>query len=101
LTSTKKQFYKQRIAELQVQLEQRDERIAVLEKQVAEPLKANAQLTEKVAKLSKNSSNSSKPPSLDIVKPAKPKQADGRRHHYAEFHNFIYLGHIFQRVFYA
>ena len=31
-----------------------------------------------VAKLSKNSSNSSKPPSSDIVKPAKTKQSDGQ-----------------------
>ena len=50
-----------------------------MEKQVAELLKANAELAEKVAKLSRNSSNSSKPPSSDIVKPPKAKQADGSR----------------------
>ena len=49
MTSKKEQFYIQRIA--------------TLEKQVAE--------------LSKNSSNSSKPPSSDIVKPAKPKPTTG------------------------
>jgi transposase len=65
LTSEKEQFYIQRIAEL--------------EKQVAELLKVNAELADKVAKLSKNSSNSSKPPSSDIVKPAKIKQSDGLR----------------------
>jgi len=55
-----------------------------LEKQVAELLKANAGLTEqvtrltdKIAKLPKNSSNSSKPPSSDLVKPPKPKQSSG------------------------
>jgi transposase len=64
LTSEKEQFYIQRIAEL--------------EKQVAELLKVNAELADKVAKLSKNSSNSSKPPSSDIVKPAKTKQSDGQ-----------------------
>jgi len=86
LTSKQEQFYKQQIADLQV------ENIA-LKKQVAELLKANEQLvrenaeltervtklTEKVAKLSRNSSNSSKPPSSDIVKPPKAKQADGPR----------------------
>ena len=63
MTSQKEQFYIQRIA--------------TLEKQVAELLKVNAELAEKVAKLSKNSSNSSKPPSSDIVKPAKPKPTTG------------------------
>ena len=69
MTSKKEQFYIQRIAELEEQLKQRDERIAALEKQVAELIKVNAELADKVAKLSKNSSNSSKPPSSDIVKP--------------------------------
>jgi len=65
LTSQKEQFYIQRIA--------------TLEKQVAELIKANAELTEKVAKLSKNSSNSSKPPSSDIVKPPRKKKGNGSR----------------------
>ena len=38
-----------------------------------------ARLAEQVAKLSKNSSNSSQPPSSDIVKPQKPPIPDGRR----------------------
>jgi hypothetical protein len=46
LTSQKEQFYIQRIAEL--------------EKQVAQLIKVNAELADKAAKLSKNSSNSSK-----------------------------------------
>jgi len=65
LTSKTEQFYIQRIAEL--------------EKQVAELIKANAELTDKVAKLSKNSSNSSKPPSSDIVKPPRKKKNNGSR----------------------
>jgi transposase len=65
LTSKTEQFYIQRIAEL--------------EKQVAELVKANAELTDKVAKLSKNSSNSSKPPSSDIVKPPRKKKGNGSR----------------------
>ena len=83
MTSKQEQFYKQQIADLQV------ENVA-LKEQVAELLKANEQLvrknaeltervtklTEKVAKLSRNSSNSSKSPSSDIVKPPKAKQAD-------------------------
>jgi len=44
LTSEKEQFYIQRISELEAQLKQRDERIAALEKQVAELLKVNAEL---------------------------------------------------------
>ena len=65
MTSKTEQFYIQRIAEL--------------EKQVAELVKANAELTDKVAKLSKNSSNSSKPPSSDIVKPPRKKKGNGSR----------------------
>ena len=55
LTSKQEQFYKRCISELEAQLRQRDERIAFLEKQVAELLKVNAELAEKVAKLSRNS----------------------------------------------
>ena len=69
MTAKTEQFYIQHIAELEKQLKQRDDRIATLEKQVAELIKVNAELADKVAKLSKNSSNSSKPPSSDIVKP--------------------------------
>jgi len=72
LTSKREQFYKRRIAEL--------------EKQVAELLKANeafvrenAELSEQIAKLSRNSSNSSKPPSSDIVKPPKAPKSKGPR----------------------
>jgi len=65
LTSKTEQFHIRRIAEL--------------EKQVAELVKTNAELTDKVAKLSKNSSNSSKPPSSDIVKPPKKKKSKGSR----------------------
>jgi len=81
LASKKEQFYKRRIAELEAQLKQRDQRIAALEKQVAELLKANIGLTEQVTrltdKIAKLSRNSSKPPSSDIVKPPKPKQSSG------------------------
>ena len=72
MTSKKEQFYIRRIAELEEQVKQRDERIAVLEKQFVE-------LTDKVAKLSKNSSNSSKPPSSDITKPPRKKKNSGSR----------------------
>ena len=63
MTSKKEHFYIQRIAKL--------------EEQISELLKVNAELADKVAKLSKNSSNSSKPPSSDIVKPAKPEPTTG------------------------
>jgi len=65
LTSKTEQFYIRRIIEL--------------EKQVAELVKVNAELTDKIAKLSKNSSNSSKPPSSDIVKPPRKKKSNGSR----------------------
>ncbi len=65
MTSKTEQFYIRRIIEL--------------EKQVAELVKVNAELTDKIAKLSKNSSNSSKPPSSDIVKPPRKKKSNGSR----------------------
>ena len=79
MTSKTEQFYIQHIAELEKQLKQRDDRIVTLEKQVAELIKVNAELTDKVAKLSKNSSNSSKPPSSDIVKPPRKKKGNTSR----------------------
>jgi len=45
---------------------------------ISELEQRNAQLQEQLAKAKKNSSNSSKPPSSDIVKPKKPK-GKGRR----------------------
>ena len=54
-------------------------RIAALEQQNAELLAQVAQLREQVAQLSKNSSNSSNPPSSDIVKPPKDKGSNGPR----------------------
>ena len=69
---TRERWYRRRIAELERQLRERDERIAVLERQ-------GTQLTEQVARLSKKSSNSSKPPSSDIVKPPKPPAPKGKR----------------------
>jgi DNA mismatch repair ATPase MutS len=52
LTSKKEQFYIQRISELEAQLKQRDERIAALEKQVAELSKVNAELVD-ISKMNK------------------------------------------------
>ena len=60
---TREQWYKRRIAELEAQ-------VVDLKAQVA-------RLAEQVAKLLKNSSNSSKPPSSDIVKPPKPPAPRG------------------------
>lgn len=68
---TREQSYQRRIAELEAEVGQRDERIADLQRQLA-------RLAEQVAKLSKNSSNSSKPPSSDIVKPPKPPTPPGQ-----------------------
>ena len=49
MTSKREQFYKRRIAELEAQLKESDQRIATLEKQVAELLKANEALVKKNA----------------------------------------------------
>ena len=59
------------VAQLKLQLAHALARIAELEQQ-------NAQLQRQLAKVKKNSSNSSKPPSSDIVKPKIPK-GKGRR----------------------
>ena len=66
------QAYQQHINELTAQLAQRDATIAALRQQVTELSKQVADLLAQVARLSKNSSNSSKPPSSDIVKPPPP-----------------------------
>ena len=52
-------------------------RIAELEQRVVELQAENAGLKAEVARLKKNSSNSSKPPSSDIVKPPKPAPPHG------------------------
>jgi transposase len=52
-------------------------RIATLEAQLAAALERIAELEAKIARLQKNSSNSSKPPSSDIVKPPKPAAPRG------------------------
>lgn len=52
-------------------------RIAELEKKVQEQAAQIEQLTAQVARLLKNSTNSSKPPSSDIVKPPKPPAPKG------------------------
>lgn len=72
MTAKTEQFYIQRIAEL-------DKQVAELLEINAELAKKVEQLTEKVARLSKNSSNSSKPPSSDIVKPSQSKKGNSSR----------------------
>jgi transposase len=55
------------------------EEIRPLKARLAELETENAQLRAEVARLKKNSSTSSKPPSSDIVKPPKPKPPVGKR----------------------
>lgn len=52
-------------------------RIATLEAQLAAALQRLTELEAKIARLEKNSSTSSKPPSSDIVKPPKPPTPKG------------------------
>ena len=72
MTDKTEQFYIQRIAELEDQVAQ----LLKINAELAEQVK---KLTDKVAKLSKNSSNSSKPPSSDITKPPRKKKSNGSR----------------------
>jgi transposase len=55
-----------------------ERRLAELEAEVVALRKRNADLEAEVARLRKNSSNSSKPPSSDIVKPPPPPTPRGR-----------------------
>ncbi len=55
------------------------EEVASLKARITELETENAQLRAEVARLKKNSSTSSKPPSSDIVKPPKPKPPVGKR----------------------
>ena len=76
---TRERAYQRRIAELEAENADRKALVADLRAQVARltgqltgQSKEIDRLSEQVAKLLKNSSNSSKPPSSDIVKPSKP-----------------------------
>jgi hypothetical protein len=57
----------------------RDQQIATLQQQVQQMQQQLAALQETVARLQKNSSNSSKPPSSDIVQPPKPAPKKGKK----------------------
>lgn len=70
---TIEQAYKRRIAELEGEVGDLKARIAVFVQENARLSEQVKKLSEHVAKLTKNSSNSSKPPSSDVVKPPKPK----------------------------
>jgi transposase len=69
---------KRLIAEAMAPLQKR---IAELEQRVVELETENAALKTEIARLKKNSSNSSKPPSSDIVKPPKPVPLHGGKRH--------------------
>jgi cell division protein FtsB len=71
------QFSKPELIAVILRLEQR---LDALETEVATLRKRNAELEAEVARLRKNSSNSSKPPSSDIVKPPKPSPPHHPRH---------------------
>ncbi|NIA16565.1 MAG: IS66 family transposase [Nitrospiraceae bacterium] len=61
------------ILRLDKRLGQLESRVEALEQENAALRKRNAELEAEMARLRKNSSNSSKPPSSDIVKPPKPQ----------------------------
>jgi transposase len=58
---------------------QQDAEIALLKAQLARALERIAQLERQLAAARKNSSNSSRPPSSDLVKPPKPPRKDGQK----------------------
>ena len=60
-------------------MDEKDKIIAELRQQIATLLKRIQHLEDEVARLKKNSHNSSKPPSSDIVKPKKPDAKPGRK----------------------
>jgi transposase len=62
-------------------IRQQRQRIAELERKVEEQAAQIELLTAQVARLLRNSSNSSKPPSSDIVKPPKPPAPSGGKRH--------------------
>jgi len=76
---TKEQFYLRRIAELENENAKLRQQVAILTEQNTTLRDQVANLAEQVARLSKNSSNSSKPPSSDIVKPPKGNNPNGPR----------------------
>jgi len=60
-------------------MDEKDKIIAELRQQIEMLLKRIEQLEDEVARLKKDSHNSSKPPSSDIVKPKKPPFKPGRK----------------------
>jgi transposase len=57
----------------------RDKQIAELQQQMQRIQQQLSALQDRIARAEKNSSNSSKPPSSDIVKPPKPKPKQGKK----------------------
>src|SRR5215469_1535084 len=66
------------VAKRDAQLKRRDAQIKKRDALLKAALEKIALLESKVAMLKKNSGNSSKPPSSDIVKPPKPKDKNGK-----------------------
>lgn len=60
-------------------MDEKDQTIAELKRQIAALLQRIQQLEEENARLKKNSGNSSKPPSSDLVKPPKEPQHPGKK----------------------
>lgn len=56
-----------------------EEAVAPLKARIAELEAENERLKAEIAKLKKNSTTSSKPPSSDIVKPPRPPKSGGKR----------------------
>jgi hypothetical protein len=62
-------------------IEKLTKQVALLLERIRQLEQENTMFKEKIAQLEKNSSNSSKPPSSDIVKPLKIIRQSSKKHH--------------------
>ena len=70
---------KQVVAQLEAKIAQLEAKIAQFEAKIAQFEAKSVELEAKIARLTRNSGTSSKPPSSDIVRPPRPKNRKGKK----------------------